>query len=319
MVFYIGARSRPQDHPLIQLRELKYLATKNRLVKEGLTSAKASNEGLELEYVSSNNNNKNDHNEQPKSTTKKAPSAPWLAMLRNGSVWSFIITKFCVKLAGDTVQIELPTYLNKVMHFSARDNGDINALSYVMFCVGCFIVGNLSKYVMKRRPFGLSKTVIRKCFQSLASLGVSLVLLGIASSVCDDTFTRFFLILHFFFTTFGIGGEAQIPLDITERYSGTIHAIGSSLAISGAVEPTLVGFFIKGHAADKDRWRCVWIGASVISFIGGIVFLLFADATIQPFDSIEEERKDKELEGANNKAYEKDFTSKDNAQKADKS
>lgn len=289
---------------------MKYLATKNTLVKESLSQQI---QDLELSNKSDKKESSSKESEKERKT-----SAPWFAILTNASVWAFITTKFCVKLAGDTVQIELPTYLKKVMHFSAKDNGLINALNYVIFCVFCFIVGALSKYVMKNRPLGLSKTSIRKCFQCFASFGVTLVLLGIAFGVCDNTYTRIFLILMFIFTTFGIGGEAQIPLDITERYPGTIHAIGSSLAISGAIEPPLVGFLIRGHAADKDSWKSVWIGASVISLIGGIVFLLFADATIQPFDSIDDRNKDEELNGTENGAFENDTTPKDDKKVSDK-
>lgn len=306
IIFFFSARSRPRDHPLIKQVELNYLATKNTLVKESLLKQ----DQIELPEKGGTNETSGQHKQEVRKS-----SAPWFAILTNVSVWSFIITKFCVKLAGDTVQIELPSYLKKVMHFSARDNGIINAINYAMFCVCCFMVGNLSKYVMKARPLGLSKTTIRKCFQCFASFGVTLALLGVAFSVCNNTYTQIWLILIFFFTTFGIGGEAQIPLDITERYPGTIHAIGSSIAISGAIEPTLVGFLMKGHAADQDSWKSVWIGASVISFIGGTVFLLFADATIQPFDSIgklkEEEQANKELKGKENKAFETDTTMKD--------
>lgn len=284
---------------------MDYLAIKNTLVRESLSQQQQQHQDIELSMESGKK-------EDPIKKERKT-FAPWLAISTNASVLAFIVTKFCVKLAGDTVQIELPSYLKNVMHFSARDNGTINALNYVIFCLCCLLVGNLSKYIVKKKPLGLSKTTIRKCFQCFASFGVTLVLIGAAFSVCNNTYTRFWFILFFFFTTFSTGGEAQIPLDITERYSGTIHAIGSSLAISGAIEPPLVGFLIRGHAADKDSWKGVWIGASVISFIGGIVFLLFADANTQSFDSIGNQNED--LDGADNEAFENDTVSKDNKKK----
>lgn len=218
-----------------------------------------------------------------------------MALATNMPLWAFVITKFCVKLAGDTAQIELPSYLKRVMHYSAADNGKVNAWNYVIFCIGCIIIGTLAKRLSKDRPFGVSKTVIRKSFQCVASFGVSLLLLAIGLSVCDKVSTEVFLMIFFFVTTFGMGGEAQSPLDLSERYSGTIHAIGSSLAISGAIEPTLVGYFLQGRSADRDQWKYVWLAASAISFIGGLVFLIFAEAEVQPFDRIGEDHLGEQL------------------------
>lgn len=289
--FFICARSRPIDHPLIKDHEINYLASKNKLVAESMIEGKVKvklNDGCELKSVSiqAKCSNTEQHENITIRHQKKSNKAPWVAIFTSVPVWAFITTKFCVKLAGDAVQIELPSYLSKVMHFTASSNGFINASNYVIFCVSAFGVGALGKVVMKKQPFGLSKTKLRKCFQCFASFGVSLTLIGIALSVCNSTLTQLFLMLYFFFTTFGVAGEAQIPIDITDRYSGTIHAIGSSLAISGIIEPTIVGFFLRGHAADQNSWQIVWLVASAIAFFGGLVFLLFADATIQPFDSI---------------------------------
>lgn len=250
-----------------------------------------------------------------KTTLVNKTGAPWLAILTNVPVWAFVVTKFCVKLAGDTVQTELPTYLNNVMHFTPRDNGFVNASNYVIFCFSCLLVGGLAKMANKRRPFGWSKTAVRKLFQSTASFGVAIILLGLSFSVCKNTLTQIFLILMFFFTTFGTGGEAQIPLDISERYAGTIHAIGSSLAISGAIEPIMVGFLLRNKKADQNRWALVWMGASVIAAFGGVVFLVFGDASIQSFDSIQTKQQDTDekheerrssFSGSDNKAFEND-------------
>lgn len=43
---------------------------------------------------------------------------------------------------------------------------------------------------------------------------------------------------------------------------------------------------MRGHATDKDGWKTIWLGASGIAFFGGLVFLMFAGATVQPFDAI---------------------------------
>lgn len=308
-IFYLLASSTPKDHPLSSQLELDYLATKNTLVRESLSDGeRPKQDQSELEVVGSEAKVSKE-GKSNKVTSKR--SAPWKEIATSAPVWAFIITKFCVKFAGDTIQIELPGYLKSVMHFSAKDNGFVNSYIYVIFCVSCLFAGFLARFAVKRQPFGFGKTTIRKIFQCSASFSVSLAIFGIAFSVCNRGFTLFWLFMMFFATSFSIGGEAQIPLDISERYSGTIHAIGSSSAISGFIEPLIVGFLIRDHAADRFVWKRVWLGASAISLIGGLVFLIFADATIQPFDSIRKEsssekQSEQNLDGKDNKAYVKD-------------
>lgn len=333
--------SRPQDHPFMKQEELDYLASKNTLVREALNNAKmaelaAKNEAIEMKPgtnarqkggpVEAQTGSGTINDQASFAKTTKKTGAPWFAILTNAPVWAFVITKFCVKLAGDTVQIELPTYLKRVMHFAPRDNGLLNASNYVIFCLSCILVGALAKNASKKQPFGWSKTTVRKVFQSVASFGVAIILLGVSFSVCHNRLTQILLMIMFFLTTFGSGGEAQIPLDISERYAGTIHAIGSSFAVSGAIEPILVGFLLRGHASDKDSWAAVWMGASAIACLGGLVFLIFGDATIQPFDALdiesnrcqpnqnskqEGEQTSLKLNGSENKAFERDVNLKD--------
>lgn len=328
MLFFVIVRSRPNEHPFIKSEELYYLASKNTLVSEAVRmeeerqSEKGEKQAIGMKVMSgqiASGEKKGgmvevSSKEVKEKNNRQGTSAPWGAILTNGPVWTYVITKFCVKLAGDTVQTELPAFLKRVMHFPASRNGTINASNYVIFCISCMVVGALARFANKKRPFGCSKTTIRKIFQCIASFGVGIIFVLMSVTICQETMTVILLMLLFTLTTFGTGGEAQIPLDISERYSGTIHAIGGSLAISGAIEPILVGFLLQGHAADRSRWQYVWLGASAFAFFGGFVFLIFGDATIQPFDKIGSEEKEKNSDESKlkaayvNKSFEKDTT-----------
>lgn len=222
-------RSRPQDHPMVTNTELNHLASKNPILLQEITETKKQQQDVKANKSSNHCDNRSISTKNKK---KKAP-APWLAILSSVPVWAFVITKFCVKLSGDAISIELPIYLQKVMHYPNGTNGLVNAINYAVFCVGSASIGSLSKYLIKNRPFGMSKTAIRKTFQSIASFTVGLALFLMALSVCNRWATELMLLVIMFFTTFGAGGEIQSPLDLSNRYSGTIHAIASTAAITG--------------------------------------------------------------------------------------
>lgn len=223
-------RSKPQDHPMVTNTELNHLASKNPILLREITDKKQQDDRVNK---SSTNHSEDGSTKNMTNNKKKKAPAPWLAILSSVPVWAFVITKFCVKLSGDAISIELPIYLQKVMHYPNGTNGLVNAINYAVFCVGSAMIGSLSKYLIKNRPFGMSKTAIRKTFQSIASFTVGAALFMMALSVCNRWATELMLILVMFFTTFGAGGEIQSPLDLSNRYSGTIHAIASTAAITG--------------------------------------------------------------------------------------
>lgn len=285
--FYILASNRPSECKLMSEAELQFLASKNRLVRESLEQK---NKSIELKAI----NSKQQAKDSSKRTKKKAPL---IAVLTNRSVWAFILTKYFVKSCGELAEKETPNYLKHIMHLSDETNGIISSSNYVIFSVGCLMAGISSNYLIKKRPLNMSKSTIRKLMQSISSFGSSLGLIGIALYACDIVGTAISFALLFALTTYGAGGEAQMPLDLSERYSGTIHALGSSIAsTSGIFVPIVVGRITKDHGFSMQTWKVIWLGASGFSFLGGLIFVLFGDANIQPFDSIGIDEKDQDIE-----------------------
>lgn len=280
-VFALCARSRPQDHPLIGADEIDYLTSKSALIRENIERDKlAAREArtkppCAIEYA---------HGSKGRETAPKR-SAPWATILTSAPFWAFALTKFCVKLVGDTLSAELPTYLNRVMHMPTDKIGYIHSATFVIFGLTCLPVGTTARWFVKRRPFNLSKTNIRKLYQCTASYGVAVCMWGLAQSECNELFTLIFIAANSVLTTLSIGGEAQIPMDTTEHYTGTLHAAASTIGALSAIEPTVVGYFIDGHDASRHKWSGVWKVMSFVAMSGGTVFLIFGNAERQPWDS----------------------------------
>lgn len=299
LFFSLFARSRPIECNWIDENELNYLASKNRLVRDSIQDKKIHDDenktNLELSDIGSGGTTNDDNNNGESSQVKKhveqrARAAPWRSILTNIHVWAFVTTKFCVKFAGDMAEKELPNYLSRVMHVSKVINGTINATNYIIFAIGCFFSGIIARWAIKRRPFNISKTVCRKIFQAIGSFGVSISLYGVALNVCNRKATAFFFGSMFLLTTLGAGGESQMPLDLSERYSGTLHALASSICAStGWAAPIFVGQLNSDGKNDTVRWAWIWTLAASISALGGVVFVFFSDAKPQPFDQFQVE------------------------------
>lgn len=253
--------------------------------------------------------------------------APWKNILSTRSVWAFIICKISIRWCADVLSIELPTYLANVLHLSIKLNGILNSVSSALFAIFSFITGLLVNEILKLQQHeqqlqrqisdgkskvarlilephrassplghlkswlaGLSKTNLRKTMQSLASFGSALTVFLMTHYDCNIIFSMSMMLLLSCCLVLGTGGELQIPYDMTSRYPGTLHGMACTLSVSGWLAPPLIGLILGDQPSSRYRWSIVWYLTALINLIGGLVFLLFADASPRDFNSGQERK-----------------------------
>ena len=219
-------------------------------------------------------------------------SAPWLNILSTGSVWAFIICKISIRWCADVLSNELPTYLANVLHLSIEINGILNGVSSALFAIFSFLTGWLVNEISLNRKSttatieeeDMSKTKLRKIFQSTASFGSALAVFLMTRYDCDLVVSMSMLLILSCCIVMGTGGELQIPYDMTTRYPGTLHGMACTLSVSGWLAPPLIGLILGDKPSSRERWHLVWYLTAAINLIGGLVFVLFADASPRDFD-----------------------------------
>lgn len=249
--------------------------------------------------------------------------APWRNILTTPSVWAFIICKISIRWCADVLAIELPTYLANVLHLSIKLNGILNSVSSALFAIFSFITGYLVNELLQRQVtdddddntddleeqngqlkrrgrrkqmivliddkligrVSISKTTLRKVMQSFASFGSALSVFLMTQYDCNILFSMSMLLVLSCCIVMGTGGELQIPYDMTSRYPGTLHGMACTLSVSGWLAPPLIGLILGDQPSSRYRWSLVWYLTAFINLVGGLVFLLFADASPRDFDA----------------------------------
>jgi MFS family permease len=220
---------------------------------------------------------------------------PWLNILSSRPVWAFIICKISIRWCADVISNELPTYLANVLHLSIKINGLLNSVSTALFAISSFLTGclatsqlfaksNSSQHSMTSSQQNRNKTIQRKVFQSAASFGTAICLIFMTRYDCDIFISMSCLLLLSCFIVMGTGGELQIAYDMTSRYPGTLHGMACTLSVSGWLAPPLYGLILGDQASSRARWSIVWYSTAAINLLGGLIFVLFADASPIDFD-----------------------------------
>lgn len=164
-----------------------------------------------------------------------------------------------------------------------------------MFSIQVFLivfVGWLAKVVILKRPFELSKTLIRKLFQGLASFGLCACFSILTFNDCNIVFVTVLLQIISFLSMFAAGGETMLPYDLSEEYPATIMAIANSIANLSGITTTLVGGLVLGdQGGSYYRWNILIYLIAVFNLVGGIAFTFLVKAELINFDGKDDNDK----------------------------
>lgn len=248
----------PAFHPFISDNELRHIQRNKRLqsaaVHNGATSPDAATQA-DLDH-----------------------STPWVAIFTSRQVWAVIVAKFGIDWVFWLLMLNLPLYLNHVLHVRIHQNGLINSALNAMLMVSNGGGGLLADHIVARRL--ASKTLIRKAFQAASVLGSSLCLLAIPLFQSSSSITVIALLL-LLMLVFGlnIGGDIPIVIDMTEHYPATIFAIANSICSAcGFIVPLFTGFVLDDHAAEPGRWTFVFLMAVLVNCICLAFFVRYASS-----------------------------------------
>ncbi|CAG2119592.1 unnamed protein product, partial [Medioppia subpectinata] len=178
---------------------------------------------------------------------KRSSSAPWRRIFTSRAVWGVVIGKVCASWGYYLYQTKMPSYLDKVFGISLLNNGLFNAMTSLATGVTMACGGPLSALVIKRYATGgrLSRTRVRKIFESTALLGPAVCLAIITGVGCHSGAVVGLLITALFLYGFVTGGEFSIYGEFTPDYSGTVFGIAATLsAVPAFVGPYVVGVIL---------------------------------------------------------------------------
>lgn len=137
--------------------------------------------------------------------------------------------------------------------------------------------------MVQKRPFGITKTKIRKIFQSIACYGIGFGLVALSLNNCNVILIIVVVQVISFLCMFTAGGETMLPYDLSEKYPATIMAIANSVANLSAVTTTTVTALILGdQGGSYARWNTLIYLIAGANIAGATIFNLIVKA--EPID-----------------------------------
>ncbi|XP_017054274.1 putative inorganic phosphate cotransporter [Drosophila ficusphila] len=233
--------------------------------------------------------------EQNKEVRGESPPVPWLKILTSRP---FVVLAFCKMSQACsfyTLMQQIPRYIHGIFNYNILINSLLSALPFVVMLMSSYGFIFLTEYLTRHRDISLS--VLRKCINSFASWTTAVALV-ILSYVSDRNVVGSMLCLVI--ATASISGQAigssLNHVDLSPNFAGLLFGISSTLtSAAGVISPIIIGLAVTNES-DNTQWRSVFLGISVILFLGNLFYVIFGKMTVQPWN--EPQSKDTQTEAS---------------------
>ncbi|KAF7278773.1 major facilitator superfamily transporter 10 [Rhynchophorus ferrugineus] len=203
-------------------------------------------------------------------------SVPWLKMLTCVPLWAILITQCGNSFAFYIQLTELPTYMDKILHFSMQLNATLSALPYLTSWVAGIFISLFADWLLSKGYISLSMSY--KFWNSVASVIPSLGLLGVAYVGCDKTAVLLLLAIPGAFSGASYAGNQMNHIALSPKYAGTMYGITNAASnMCGFIAPYVVGLLIEGRET-LGQWRMVFYLAAGINIGANLFYVAFASA-----------------------------------------
>ncbi|KAI1712256.1 major facilitator superfamily domain-containing protein [Ditylenchus destructor] len=207
---------------------------------------------------------------------------PWRSMVTSPAVYAILVGNFSYSFTAVLLQSYLPTYFKEALKMDLKQNGAFSVIPFAFQLAAKLPYGWISDTLKRKRI--LSSTAASKVFNSIGSFGCAFSFLMIAyfADCTNVVLVGIMLAIYGICFAGGISGFYTSMLCVAPAYTGTLSSLSLFFSYVGnALAPTVVAFFNK--TGSSDEWALIWCVVAVLNILGGIFFLIYGSADIQPW------------------------------------
>nr|XP_050844165.1 sialin isoform X1 [Vespula vulgaris] len=211
------------------------------------------------------------------------PDVPWLSIFTSLPMWAITVTQCGQSWAFYTLLTELPTYMDKILHFDVQQDAFLSALPYLSSWLVGLGISSFADALLARQI--LSPLASFKLWNTVASAGPSLSFVGAIWAGCDRMTVMMMLVGLSSLQGAVFAGNQMNHIALAPRYAGTLYGFTNAAANAcGFLAPYIIGRLVEGHET-LARWHTVFWMAAGINMITNCFYLIFASASEQPWSN----------------------------------
>ncbi len=162
------------------------------------------------------------------STSGEPPSVPWRAILRSPPVYGLLATDVCNCWGLYTLATNGPSYLKFMLGLDLASTGVLSALPMLARYVGGVILSAGADWLLRRRL--LSRTNVRRVFNTISQCAPALAMALLAFSGCDVAYAMGLLCVGWFFNGALASSHMVSHVDLAPNFAGTLFGLTNTFS-----------------------------------------------------------------------------------------
>ncbi|XP_030388374.1 sialin isoform X2 [Scaptodrosophila lebanonensis] len=192
-------------------------------------------------------------------TNSNLGPTPWRAILTSRPVWMNVIAQWGGIWGLFTLMTQAPTYFRVIHHWNIRATGFLSGLPHLMRMLFAYVFSIFADYLL--RTDRMSRTNVRKLATAVCCLVKGLVVLALAYFGYNATAAIVLVTMATMFHGAVSSGPLASVVDLSPNYAGI--SLGQTL----------------------EAWKNVFLIAAGMLITSGVLYVLFGESTLQPWNS----------------------------------
>ncbi|XP_053959741.1 putative inorganic phosphate cotransporter [Anastrepha ludens] len=209
---------------------------------------------------------------------------PWRAIFTSVPFLAFLVGRCAEAWGFTTLQAQIPSYMNGVLHMEIKKNGLFSALPYLTMWISLYVYLAIANFLTKGNI--LSLTAMRKTINTVSLWIPALLLIGIG--FLDSSQQAWAIALMTL--NVGINGGSTIgctlnTIDLAPNHAGILMGLSNTIVnIVPILSPLLVGVIVTDKH-NRTQWQIIFAIAAVIFFLGNLVYIIWGTSETQPWNA----------------------------------
>uniref|UniRef100_T1PJJ7 Major Facilitator Superfamily protein n=1 Tax=Musca domestica TaxID=7370 RepID=T1PJJ7_MUSDO len=222
-----------------------------------------------------------------------AVGTPWKAILLSRPVWMNVIAQWGGIWGLFTLMTQAPTYFRVIHNWNIRATGILSGLPHLMRMIFAYVFSLFADYLLKTEK--MSRTNIRKLATAICCIVKGLVVVALAYFGHNSTAAIVYLTVATMFHGAVSSGPLASIVDIAPNFAGIVLGISGMIGVlPGFISPYIVGVLTLGNQT-FESWKHVFLICAAMLIGSGVLYVLFAESTLQKWNDYSSRVDDKEL------------------------
>ncbi|XP_017069533.1 sialin [Drosophila eugracilis] len=211
----------------------------------------------------------------------KGPT-PWRAIATSRPVWLNVVAQWGGIWGLFTLMTHAPTYFRLIHHWNVRATGFLSGLPHLMRMLFAYVFSIFADYLL--RTDRLSRTNVRKLATFVCCGVKGLLVCALAYFGYNATAAIVLVTLATMFHGAVSSGPLASMVDLSPNYAGIVLGVSGMIGgMPGFISPYIVGQLTLNNQT-IDAWKNVFLLSSVMLTGSGILYVLFSESTLQPWN-----------------------------------